>query len=85
MWMNVSPLTAAVAKREKDALEAALNGAREERAEVGPGRYCSPRHPTHFEPLSLEIDGNYGVRVKAWCVLLHEEAPPSRTLLHGTL
>lgn len=21
--------------------------------EVGPGRYCSPHHPTHSEPLSL--------------------------------
>ena len=24
---------------------------------VGPAGYCSPRHPTHFEPSSLEING----------------------------
>ena len=25
--------------------------------QVGPGRYCSPRHPTHFEPSFLELNG----------------------------
>ena len=25
--------------------------------EVGPGRYCSPRHPTHFKPWYLELNG----------------------------
>ena len=25
--------------------------------EVGPGRHCSPRYPTHFEPLFRELDG----------------------------
>jgi len=24
---------------------------------VGPGRYCSPRHSTHFEPSFLELNG----------------------------
>jgi len=24
---------------------------------VGPARYCSPRHPTPFEPLFLELSG----------------------------
>ena len=23
-----------------------------------PGRYCSPRHPSHFKPSSLELNGN---------------------------
>ena len=26
-------------------------------AAVGPPGYCSPRHPTHFEPLTLELNG----------------------------
>jgi hypothetical protein len=26
--------------------------------EVGPGRYCSPRHPTYFEASSLELGVN---------------------------
>jgi len=26
-------------------------------SKVGPGRYCSPRHPTHFKPSFLELDG----------------------------
>ena len=25
---------------------------------VGPGRYCPPRHPTYFEPSSLEFNAN---------------------------
>ena len=24
---------------------------------LGTGRYCSPRHPTHFEPSFRELDG----------------------------
>jgi hypothetical protein len=24
---------------------------------VGPGRYCSPRHPTHSEPSFIELKG----------------------------
>ena len=28
----------------------------EEIVEVGPARYCSPRHPTHFEPLFLALN-----------------------------
>jgi hypothetical protein len=27
---------------------------------VGPDGYCSPRHPTHFEPLSLELSDTSG-------------------------
>jgi len=30
-------------------------GSVERLAWVGPGRYCSPRHPTNFEPSSLEL------------------------------
>ena len=26
-------------------------------APVGPGRYCSPRHPTHFRPSFIELNG----------------------------
>jgi hypothetical protein len=25
---------------------------------VGPGIYCSPRHPTHIDPLFLELNGS---------------------------
>jgi hypothetical protein len=25
--------------------------------QLGPGRYCSPRHPRHFEPSLLELNG----------------------------
>jgi ATP-dependent DNA helicase RecQ len=33
------------------------NLAYEVRRKAGPGRYCSPPHPTHCEQICLELDG----------------------------
>ena len=41
-------------------------------AQAGHGRYCSPRHPTRFEPT--------GPTAKAWCLRIHAEASFSRSL-----
>ena len=52
---------------------------------VGPGRHCSPRHPSHvnlcvfnYVP-SYDVASNTGARANAWCSLIHAEA----SLSHG--
>ena len=48
---------------------------------VGPGRHCSPRHPKHFEPLSLELNPIIGCGEQyntCWALCPPRHIPPTR-------
>ena len=49
--LAANDIVAKLDKSRRDAAEAKSVEA------AGPGRYCPPLHPTHFEPSSREIDG----------------------------
>ena len=49
---------------------------------AGPGIYCSPRHPTHFQPSFLESNGTQGLGLpRAWHVLLATSSNALSTLV----
>ena len=49
---------------------------------VGPRTYCLPRHPTHFRPLSLELNGFWLYvtwRATSWRPQSRAEEPPTHS------